>query len=171
MNRVQAVRQGHSFNEALDQVNRLTTLFPEKSELYSLKQGIVNEQQQYAEEQDRLRKDQERQRIEAQFKRFTFRHRHMYAKQGDIIPTLQAWCIGVLTVEPAGTVRFDCERTEDPYRGVCDHVVFPPGSIKNLRTGGNLHLSAQGRNWDFFGDSGSIQGAYEAIAPFVSRKK
>ncbi|GEM_PF-1283195 len=169
-NRAQAARQGHSFDEALDQVNRLIALFPERSELYSLKQAIVNEQQQYAEEQERLRKEQERRAIEAQFKKFTFRHRHMYTKPGDYFPTLVAWCVGVMTVQPAGTVSFDCERTEDQYQGQCHHVVFPLGSINALRGGGSLHLSVKGQgNYDFFGEN--VQGAYEAIASFVSRKK
>ncbi len=170
MNRAQAARQGHSYDDALDQVNRLVALFPERADLYSLKQAIANEQQQYATEQKRQLEEQKRQQYEAQFKKFPLRHRHMYTQQGQIIPTLQAWCVGVMTVQPAGTVSFDCERTEDPYQGQCHHVVFPLGSINALRGGGSLHLSVKGQgNYDFFGEN--VQGAYEAIAPFVSRKK
>jgi len=35
-----------------------------------------------------------------------------------------------------------------------------------------LHVSGKGvGNFDFFGDPGSVQGAYEAVAPFASVKK
>lgn len=66
MNRVQAARQGHSYDDALGQVNRLIALFPERSEPYSLKQDIVNEQQQCARELECQREEQERQAREAQ---------------------------------------------------------------------------------------------------------
>lgn len=187
MNRVQAARQGHSYDDALGQVNRLIALFPEKSEPYSLKQDIVNEQQQYARELERQREEQERQsreaqlelerehqaqerqRYEAQFKKFQVQHRHVYVVQN--FQTVVYWCWGILTVTPEGLVRFDCSGTNDPQRR-CDHVVFERGSINDLKGGSSLHLSAKGQgNWDFFAAPGVAQGAYEAIAPFASRKK
>lgn len=169
MNRIHAARQGHSFNEALDQVNRLTTLFPEKSELYSLKQNIVNEQQQYARELERQRQEQVRQQYEAQFKKFDLRHRHVYVMEN--FQTVTSWCWGVLAVTPEGLVRFDCSDTNDP-QGRCDHVMFQRGSIHELKmkNDGALHLSAKGAgNYDFYGTS--VQAAYEAIAPLVSGRK
>ena len=187
MNRVQAARQGHSYDDALGQVNLLISLFPDRSEPYSLKQDIVNEQQQYARELERQREEQERQardaqlelerqrqaqerqRYEAQFKRFQVQHRHVYMVEN--FQTVTYWCWGILTVTPEGLVRFDCSGTNDPQRR-CDHVVFERGSINDLKGGSSLHLSAKGQgNWDFFAGPGIAQEAYEAIALFASRKK
>jgi len=108
--------------------------------------------------------------LEAQTKRFQFRHRHVAPiidNNGNTI----SYCTGTLTVTPDGTVRYDCTSSNDP-RGRCDHVTFPPGSLKEakLKGDGSLHLaSRQSGNFDFYGDANSVQQALSVVAPLVQR--
>jgi hypothetical protein len=121
-----------------------------------------NQQQESAQQADR-------QPSEVQTKQFSFAHRHINMMgPGDAV----YFCTGNLTISPDGTVRYDCTGTNDPT-GRCDHVVFLPSTITNLKMGnGSLHISAKDKgNYDFFGDAGSIQAAYQAIAPFAPPKK
>jgi hypothetical protein len=95
----------------------------------------------------------------------THRHAQPSATQGQ-----NYFCAGPLIVKPDGTVSYSCAGTNDPSRR-CESVVFPPGSIRQLKLQGTdgLHLSTSMGEWDFYeyNVAGSIRGAYQAILPFV----
>ncbi len=105
----------------------------------------------------------------AQPKQFSFQHRHinMFGPGNAIY-----YCLGILTIAADGTVHFDCTRTNDPT-GRCDHTIFQPGMISDLKIrAGALHIAQKGvGNYDFYGDAGSVQGAYQAISQFFTRTK
>jgi eukaryotic-like serine/threonine-protein kinase len=99
---------------------------------------------------------------------FIVKHRHVvgYGAQAQTY-----FCAGALLVKPDGTASYACAATNDPSKR-CEHVVFPPGSIRrlNLGEGGELHVgTASLGNWDFYDYNvpGSTSGAYQAILPFV----
>jgi hypothetical protein len=95
----------------------------------------------------------------------THHHAQPSATQGQ-----SYFCAGPLIVKPDGTVSYSCAGTNDPSRR-CESVVFPPGSIRQLKLQGTdgLHLSTSMGEWDFYeyNVAGSIRGAYQAISPFV----
>jgi hypothetical protein len=95
----------------------------------------------------------------------THHHAQPSATQGQ-----NYFCAGPLIVKPDGTVSYSCAGTNDPSRR-CESVVFPPGSIRQLKLQGTdgLHLSTSMGEWDFYeyNVAGSIRGAYQAILPFV----
>jgi hypothetical protein len=97
---------------------------------------------------------------------FSVQHRHvsLVGPGSDAI----YYCSGDLSISADGTVRYDCTQTDDPS-GRCDHVSIPPGSLKQAKVGYNgLHLATNGRgNFDFVGDSGTINAALKMIAPLV----
>lgn len=97
---------------------------------------------------------------------FSVQHRHisLLGAGSDAI----YYCSGDLSVSADGTVRYDCTQTDDPS-GRCDHVSIPPGSLKQAKVGYNgLHLATNGRgNFDFVGDSGTINAALKAISPLT----
>jgi serine/threonine-protein kinase len=99
---------------------------------------------------------------------FIVKHRHVvgYGAQAQTY-----FCAGALLVKPDGTASYACAATNDPSKR-CEHVVFPPGSIRqlNLGEGGELHVGTTSMgNWDFYdyNVAGSTSGAYQAILPFV----
>ena len=95
---------------------------------------------------------------------FMVRHRHVYG-------SYVYYCAGVLAVSADGRVAYACGATNDPQRR-CEQVVFPAGSIHQLKLkgGGELHIGTQGMgNWDFYdyNVAGSTASAYQAILPFA----
>lgn len=164
---VQDAMQAHDYARAQSQVSQLMHYFPDRPELQQMPNTIQQEQQRYAQQLEQQRRQAE---LEAQTKRFQFRHRHVagfMANSGNAF----YFCTGTLTVTPDGAARYDCASTNDP-QGRCDHVTFPPGSLKEakLKGDGSLHLaSRQSGNFDFYGDANSVQQALSAIAPLVKK--
>jgi hypothetical protein len=81
------------------------------------------------------------------------------------------YCWGNLTIEPNGTIRYDCAGSSDP-QGRCDHVVFPPGSLgeAKIRMDGALHLAGKGLGrFDFYGNGAMTRQALAAVAPLVKQ--
>jgi hypothetical protein len=165
---VQSAMQSHDYTRAQTQLDQLTRYFPDRPEVRQLGTTIQQEQQKYIQQMEQQRRQAE---IDAQTKRFQFRHRHvapfLRANSNNVV----SFCWGILAVTPDGTVRYDCSGTNDP-QGRCDHVTFPVGTLKEvkLRSDGSLHIaSRQSGNFDFYGDANSIQQALSAIAPLVRR--
>ena len=101
------------------------------------------------------------------------RHRHSNAGnwllQG--AAKTEYYCSGTLSVSTDGTVTYDCAQTDDPS-GRCEHVSFPPSSLKDVKvgSGGNLHLASRTQgNFDFYGSSDDIKQAQAAIAPPIQQ--
>lgn len=152
---VNAARWGKNYNQALAEVSQLVEYYPNRDDFLELKMTIQNESDQYAEAQ---KQTLARQQYQARTKRYTFQHRH-------VVLGAMYYCVGVLTITPDGSVRFDCTGTNDPS-GRCDRVSFPPGSIKQakLNNQGGLHIATQNiGNFDFFGEPGDIQDALATI--------
>jgi hypothetical protein len=153
--------------EALALNSRLVVLFPSDAELQQAGLAIQQEQQQYLEQLAQNRRQAE---LGAQTKQFHFRHRHatpFVVSNNSAV----SFCTGTLTVRSDGTVRYDCSSTNDP-QGRCDHVTFPPGSLKEakLKADGSLHLaSRQAGTFDFYGDANSVQQALLVISPLVKK--
>src|SRR5947209_6673880 len=102
---------------------------------------------------------------------FSVRHRHttFFNLQSS---QAQSSCSGMLSVSPDGTVKYDCDQTQDPS-GRCDHLSFSPGSLTQVKIGldGSLHLASrtQGK-FDFDGDRNSIKQAQAAISPLLQKQ-
>lgn len=99
---------------------------------------------------------------------FIVKHRHVV---GSGVQTQTYYCAGPLMVKPDGTVTYSCAGTNDPSKR-CEHVTFPPGTIKQLQIRGEseLHMGTTSMgNWDFYdyNVAGATTGAYQAILPFV----
>lgn len=99
---------------------------------------------------------------------FIVKHRHVV---GSGVQTQTYYCAGPLMVKPDGTVTYSCAGTNDPSKQ-CEHVTFPPGTIKQLQIHGEneLHMGTTSMgNWDFYdyNVAGATTGAYQAILPFV----
>jgi len=93
---------------------------------------------------------------------FSVIHRHFVWGNPNV-----PYCTGTLSVSADGTVAYDCTQA-DETTGRCDHVSFPPGSLKQAKMGiaGNLHLASKTQgNYDFYGDQ--AKAAYAVIAPLV----
>ena len=153
--RIYSARASKNYDSAIDDLNKLMQFYPGRNELVSLKSQILSEQQ--------------RQSAEAQLKKFVLQHRHLLvANNGNMV---QAYCVGVLVLAPDGTARFDCVNTFDP-QGRCDHVVFPGGTIKEVKflRNGLLHVATNHMgNFDFYGAAVDLQGAYQGLGPMVGR--
>jgi hypothetical protein len=147
--RIYGARLTGNYDSAIDDVNKLMQFYPGRTELISLKSQILSQQQTQA--------------AEARLKKFTLQHRHVvFANNGSMV---QAYCVGVLILAPDGNARFDCINTFDP-QGRCDHVVFPRGTIKDVKflKNGLLHVATNHTgNFDFYGESLDLQGAYQAL--------
>jgi len=164
---VQGAIQAHDYNGARAQVSQLTHYFPGRSELQQIPSTIQQEEQKYNQQLEQQRRQAE---LEAQTKHFQFRHRHVTAFAVNSNSAV-SFCTGTLTVTPDGTVRYDCSSSNDP-QGRCDHVTFPPGSLKEAKQkgDGSLHLaSRQSGNFDFYGDANSVQQALSVISPLVKK--
>lgn len=164
---VQGAIQAHDYNGARAQVTQLTQYFPGRPELQQIPSTIQQEEQKYNQQLEQQRRQAE---LEAQTKHFQFRHRHVTAFAVNSNSAV-SFCTGTLTVMPDGTVRYDCSISNDP-QGRCDHVTFPPGSLKEakLKGDGSLHLaSRQSGNFDFYGDANNVQQALSVISPLVKR--
>ena len=97
---------------------------------------------------------------------FSVRHRHSPFQTSD---SSTHYCSGDLSLSSDGTVRFDCNQTDDPS-GRCDHISIPSGSLLQAKVGDNgaLHLASKKQgNFDFFGDPGTIKEALTAITPLT----
>jgi hypothetical protein len=142
-------RLARNYESAIADVNGLMSFYPGQEQLVSLKGQIEAEQQRVV--------------AEAQLKRFVLQHRHiLFANNGAM---MQAYCVGILIVAPDGTARFDCTNTVDP-QGRCDHVIFPSGSIKQVKMqkNGSLHVATNRLgNFDFYGAPTDLQGAYDGL--------
>lgn len=164
---VQGAIQAHDYAGARTQVSQLTHYFPGRSELQQIPSTIQQEEQKYNQQLEQQRRQAE---LEAQTKHFQFRHRHVTAFAVNSNSAV-SFCTGTLTVTPDGTVRYDCSSSNDP-QGRCDHITFPPGSLKEakLKGDGSLHLaSRQSGNFDFYGDANNVQQALSVISPLVKR--
>ena len=111
---------------------------------------------------------QQQQPAQAGSQSFMVKHRHVVMNG---MQTQVYFCAGPLLVQRDGTVTYACAGTTDPSRR-CEHVVFPPGSIRQvkLRGDGELHLGTSSMgNWDFYdyNVAGSTSSAYQAILPFA----
>lgn len=167
MGSVQGAIQAHDYSGARAQVTQLAHYFPGRPELQQIPSTIQQEEQKYNQQVEQQRRQAER---EAQTKRFQFRHRHVAVFVGNNNSAV-SFCTGTLTVMPDGTVRYDCSNSDDP-QGRCDHVTFPPGSLKEakLKSDGSLHLaSRQSGNFDFYGAADKVQQALSVITPLVKR--
>ena len=134
--------------------------------MQQLQSDIQQEQQQYAQQMEEQRRQAA---IDAQTKRFEFRHRHisLFGPGSDAT----YFCSGTLSVLPDGTVSYDCSQTGDPS-GRCDHVSFAPGTLKQVKIGldGTLHLASKNHgNFDFEGARTNVQQALAAITPLVKK--
>jgi hypothetical protein len=144
-----------NYDAALHDVSKLMQFYPASPELLSLKSQIESEQQRQAEA--------------AQVRRYVLQHRHViFTNDGNLV---QAYCVGVLVVAPDGAARFDCTVTFDPT-GRCDHVVFPRGTIKEVKFSGNglLHVATNHMgNYDFYGQLADLQGAYQGLVTLARK--
>ena len=181
LNGVQVSRQAHDYASALVKVSNLINLFPNRPDLLQLRQAVLQEQQQYAqqqqqyaqqqlEEQRRAEQQRQKQTYEAKFQRFNVTHRHVVMGQDGKIYNFA--CQGVLAVSPEGTVRYDCQSTNDP-QGRCDHVTWAQGAIRQAKISrdGSLHLATSSGNFDMYGNTGDIQQAVAAISPLATGHK
>jgi hypothetical protein len=163
---VQDSMQAHNYTQAQQQVSQLAHFFPDRAEVQQMAGTVQQEQLAYTQQIEQQRRQAE---LDAQTKRFQFRHRHIAAFINNNTGSIESFCTGTLTVNPDGTVRYDCTSSDDP-RGRCDHVTFPVGSLKEakLRNEGWLHLaSRQSGNFDLIGDANSVRQALSVIAPLV----
>ena len=147
--KVVSERAARNYQSAIADVDGLMSFYPGQEQLASLKAQILNEERSAL--------------AEAQLKKFVLQHRHvLFANNGAM---MQAYCVGVLIIAPDGTARFDCTNSFDP-QGRCDHVMFPSGSIKQvkLEKNGSLHVATHRMgNFDFYGVPGDLQGAYDGL--------
>jgi len=153
--RISDARASKNYISAIDDLNKLIPYYPARIELVSLRSQIQAEEQ--------------REVAEAQLKKFVLEHRHIvFANNGAM---QQAYCVGVLVLSGDGTARFDCVNSFDP-QGRCDHVVFPAGAIKNVKfmANGLLHVATHhAGNYDFYGESAALQGAYQELGLMATR--
>jgi tRNA A-37 threonylcarbamoyl transferase component Bud32 len=110
----------------------------------------------------------QQQPAQASSQSFMVKHRHVVMNG---MQTQVYFCAGPLLVQSDGTVTYACAGTTDPSRR-CEHVVFPPGSIRQVKLlgSGELHLGTSSMgNWDFYdyNVAGSTSSAYSAILPFA----
>ena len=153
--RISDAAASKNYISAIDDLNKLISFYPTRTELVSLRSQIQAQQQ--------------REVAEAQLKKFILEHRHIiFANNGAM---QQAYCVGVLVLSPDGTARFDCINTFDP-QGRCDHLVFPVGAIKNVKfmANGLLHVATRhAGNYDFYGEAAALQGAYQGLGLMATR--
>jgi len=97
---------------------------------------------------------------------FSVRHRR---PSFAALKTNDSYSSGTLSISPDGTVAYDCTQTDDPGR--CEHVVFAPGSLKEVKvgSGGKLHLASRTQgSFDFYGNPQDIKQAQVAIASLIN---
>jgi hypothetical protein len=157
-------RRNLRYDEALNQVARLESLFPNRPEVADARREIESDKEANL-------RAKERQAYEARFKRYNVQHRHVVNVNLAEWRKIKFYCWGTLTIAPEGWVRYDCTGTGDPS-GRCDHVLFPPGSIRGAKMEREDRLRITEKvNYDFYGTAASMREAYEAILPLVSKKK
>jgi hypothetical protein len=153
--RISEARASRNYGSAIEDLNNLIPFYPGRGELVTLRSQIQSEQRREASE--------------AQLQKFVLQHRHiLFANNGSMV---QAYCVGVLVLAPDGTARFDCVNTFDP-QGRCDHLAFPRGAIKEVKflRNGLLHVATNHMgNYDFYGESAALQGAYEGLGGIASK--
>ncbi len=83
--------------------------------------------------------------------------------------TVYGFCEGMLRITPDGVARFDCTRGD--ARRHCHHLSFTSADIREIqiKNDGTLHLTAHSGNFDFLGDSASIQSAATALHSMSTR--
>jgi hypothetical protein len=153
---IAAARQSHRYDQAQAQLYQLASNFPEHAELRQLQDDIHQEQQHYTQQAE----DQRRQAdLQAQTKKFAVQHRH---------GTGSSFCIGIITVAPDGTAKYDCNTADSGGR--CEHATFAPGSLKEvkLRGDGSLHVATrQQGNFDFIGGEFALKEAAATLGALV----
>jgi hypothetical protein len=153
--RISDARAAGNYASAIVDLNKLIAFYPDRTELVTLRWQI--------------QADEQRASAEAQLKKFVLQHRHIVVGNNGAL--LQAYCVGVLVLLPGGAARFDCVSTLDP-QGRCDHVVFAAGTVKNVKftANGLLHVAtSRSGNYDFYGESASLQGAYQGLGLIAGR--
>ena len=155
---ISAARQSHLYDRAQAQLYTLASNFPDHTELRQMQDDIHQDQQHYAQQMAEKRRQTE---LLAQTKKFPVQHRHGVGG---------SFCTGIITVTPDGVAKYDC--TTGDSGGRCEHVVFAPGSLKEvkLRGDGSLHIGThQQGNYDFSGGDFTIKDAASTLAPLVKR--
>jgi hypothetical protein len=144
--------------------SRLVQLFPDRTDLRQLASSLSDERQSYTRQQEEQRKAAE---ARAATKEFTLRHRHVMGLQS--FQPVYGFCEGILRITPDGVARFDCTRGD--ARGHCHHVVFNAADLREaqLKNDGTLHVATRSGNFDFQGNSASIQGAADAFHAMSSK--
>jgi type IV pilus assembly protein PilA len=157
---VQADRTAKNYDSAILTLSRLMQLFPDRAELRQMSSAISQEQDSYNRQVDQQRKAEA---LRAQTKQFRLRHRHVLGLGPGFKP-MYAYCEGILRITPDARAQFDCT-SADP-RGRCDHFSLNRNELQNLRMNndGGLHVETRSGKFDFYGDSGSIQGASQALS-------
>ncbi len=153
---IAAARQSHLFDQAQAQLYQLASSFPEHAELRQLQDDIHQEQQHYTQQLEEQRRQSE---LQAQTKKFAVQHKH---------GTGSSFCTGIITVTADGVAKYDCSTADNGGR--CEHVVFPAGSLKEvkLKGDGSLHVaSRQQGNYDFSGGDFAMRDAAAALGPLV----
>lgn len=158
MSGIEAARQSHNYDQARGLIFELAGLFPEHSELRQLQADVQQEEQKLTQQQEEQRRQAE---LQAKTKKFAVQHRH---------GTGNSFCIGLITITPDGTARYDCNTADSGGR--CEHVVFGAGSLKEVkvRGDGSLHVATRGQgNFDFSGGEFAIKDAAGSLGALVKR--
>ena len=171
---VQRLRTSGDYSAASALLGDAIDAYPDRSDLASLRQQILAQQQMAQQQMPPPQVQQTvpvpqpapqtmpRPQPQLQAARFAVQHRH--AEFGG--DRLARYCVGFLMILPNGTVRYDCMQSQDRR---CDHVSFAVADIKQVKiTGqGSLHIATRGMgNWDFFGPQ--VENAMQALSRAIA---